>query len=100
MAFILLTFFGALGGPNYIRGFYSIRNRRAFRQGFTITVFIVVVLEICIVLLGLYGRIIFPEIDTADNVVYYMIQSLLHPYWQVSHWPGYRPPLCLLWIPC
>ena len=38
-----------------------------------------VVLEICIVLLGLYGRIIFPEIDTADNVVYYMIQSLLPP---------------------
>lgn len=79
LAFILLTFFGALGGPNYIRGFYSIRNRRAFRQGFTITVSIVVVLEICIVLLGLYGRIIFPEIDTADNVVYYMIQSLLPP---------------------
>lgn len=79
VAFILLTFFGALGGPNYIRGFYSIRNRRAFRQGFAITVSIVVVLEICIVLLGLYGRIIFPEIDTADNVVYYMIQSLLPP---------------------
>ena len=93
VAFILLTFFGALGGPNYIRGFYSIRNRRAFRQGFTITVSIVVVLEICIVLLGLYGRIIFPEIDTADNVVYYMIQSLLPPHWQVSHWPGYRPPV-------
>lgn len=79
IAFILLTFFGALGAPNYIRGFYSIRNQKAFRQGFTTTISIVVVLEICIVLLGLYGRIIFPEIDTADNVIYYMSQSLLPP---------------------
>lgn len=79
IAVLMNNFFGALGAPNYIKGFYSIRNRRAFRQGFTITVSIVVVLEICIVLLGLYGRIIFPEIDTADNVVYYMIQSLLPP---------------------
>lgn len=79
-AFILLTFFGALGAPNYIRGFYSIQNKKAFRQGFTTTIAIVVVLEVCIVLLGLYGRIIFPEIDTADNVVYYMIQSLLPPF--------------------
>ena len=66
VAFILLTFFGALGGPNYIRGFYSIRNRRAFRQGFTITVFIVVVLEICIVLLdctgALFSRKLIPPI--------------------------------------
>lgn len=80
IAFILLTFFGALGAPNYIRGFYSMRNNQAFRQGFTITISIVVVLEVGIVLLGLFGRVIFPELDTADNIVYYMIQSLLPPF--------------------
>lgn len=78
-AFVLLTFFGALGAPNYIRGFYSIRGKKAYRQGFTIVISIVVFLEVIIVLLGLYGRVIFPDIDFADNVIYYMIEILLSP---------------------
>lgn len=79
-AFLLLTFFGALGAPNYIRGFYSMRNSGAFRRGFTITISVVVFLEVFIVLLGLYGRVLFPEIDSPDNVVYYMIELLLTPF--------------------
>lgn len=80
ISFILLNFFGALGAPNYIRGFYSMRDNKAYKQGFTITITVLVVLEIIMALLGVYGKIVFPQIDSPDNIIYYMIESLLPPF--------------------
>lgn len=82
MAFIALlmqNFFGALGAPNYIKGFYSLKSVRAQKQGFMIVMSIVCFIEICIVTIGFCGRVIFPTLDNVDNIVFMMIDKLLHP---------------------
>lgn len=79
IAFVLLSFFGAFGSPNCIRAFYSMRDGRAYRQGLSITMSIVVLLEIIIVMIGIYGKVFFPELDSADNIVYYLIETIRSP---------------------
>ncbi len=78
-SFLMLNFFGALGAPNYIRGFYTIKNKRELKRGFTIIISIVVVIEVVIVLFGLYGRVLFPELDDPDMLMLTMIKNLLNP---------------------
>src|SRR5699024_11448720 len=56
VAFIMLNFFGALGAPYFVIRFFSIRSAKSLRSGFITVVTIVAVLEIVIVLLGLYAR--------------------------------------------
>ncbi len=79
IAFVLLTFFGGFGAPNYIRGFYAMKNVKAFKRGFTIIISVVVFLEVIIVLLGLYGGVLFPNLDDPDLTVFNMIETLLSP---------------------
>jgi sodium/pantothenate symporter len=80
LAFLMLTFFGALGAPNYIRGFYALKSGKALKQGFVIIITIVCVLEVVIVLLGLYGRVLFPELKDSDMTVLTMMKQLLPPF--------------------
>ena len=79
LSFLMLNFFGALGAPNYIRGFYTIKSGKELKRGFTIIVSIVVVIEVLIVLYGLYGRVLFPDLNDPDMLMLTMIKHLLHP---------------------
>ena len=79
VAVLMNNFFGALGAPNYIKGFYSLKGAREQRRGFTIIMSIVCVIEICIVTIGFCGRVLFPNLDSPDNTVFMMIDTLVHP---------------------
>ncbi len=80
IAFLMLTFFGALGAPNYIRGFYALKGGKALKRGFTIIITIVCLLEVAIILLGLYGRVLFPDLKDTDMTVLTMMKQLLPPF--------------------
>lgn len=79
VAVLMNNFFGALGAPNYIKGFYSIKSTKEQKRGFTIIMAIVCVIEICIVTTGFCGRVLFPNLDSPDNTVFMMIDTLVHP---------------------
>lgn len=79
IAVLMNNFFGALGAPNYIKGFYSLKGAKEQKRGFTIIMTIVCVIEICIVTIGFCGRVLFPELDSPDNTVFMMIDNLVHP---------------------
>lgn len=79
IAVLMNNFFGALGAPNYIKGFYSLKGPKEQKRGFTIIMTIVCVIEVCIVTIGLCGRVLFPNLDSPDNTVFMMIDTLVHP---------------------
>ena len=60
IAVLMNNFFGALGAPNYIMS-------------------IVCVIEICIIVIGLCGKVLFPDLASPDQTVFMMIDSLLPP---------------------
>ncbi|WP_308752111.1 sodium/proline symporter [uncultured Anaerotruncus sp.] len=79
IALLMQNFFGALGAPNYIKGFYSLKSGREQKRGFTIIISIVCVIEVCIIVIGLCGRVLFPDLAAADETVFHMIDTLLPP---------------------
>lgn len=79
IALLMQNFFGALGAPNYIKGFYSLKDIKEQKQGFMTVMTIVCFIEICIVTIGFCGKVIFPDLDNPDNTVFMMIDKLLNP---------------------
>ncbi|MBQ1770493.1 MAG: sodium/solute symporter [Clostridia bacterium] len=79
IAVLMNNFFGALGAPNYIKGFYSLKGAKEQKRGFTIIMTIVCIIEVCIVVIGFCGRVLFPDLDSPDNTVFMMIEKLVHP---------------------
>lgn len=73
------NFFGALGAPNYIKGFYSLKGPKEQKRGFTMIMSIVCVIEVCIIVIGLCGKVLFPDLASPDQTVFMMIDSLLPP---------------------
>lgn len=79
IAVLMNNFFGALGAPNYIKGFYSLKGPKEQKRGFIIIMSIVCVIEICIIVIGLCGKVLFPDLASPDQTVFMMIDSLLPP---------------------
>ncbi|MGY1837269.1 sodium/solute symporter [Blastococcus sp. SYSU DS0510] len=78
VSFIMLSFFGAFGAPYFIVRFFSVRNGRSLRHGFLLVMSLVAVLEIVIVLIGLYARSLFPELtEEPDSTFLVMTEELL-----------------------
>ena len=78
IAFIMLNFCGAFGAPYFLVRFFSVKSARSLRSGFVLTVTLVVVLEVIIVLIGLYGRALFPHlVDDPDSTFFVMTDELL-----------------------
>lgn len=73
------NFFGALGAPNYIKGFYSLKGPKEQKRGFTMIMSIVCVIEVCIIVIGLCGKVLFPDLASPDQTVFMIIDSLLPP---------------------
>lgn len=79
IAVLMNNFFGALGAPNYIKGFYSLKGPKEQKRGFTMIMSIVCVIEVCIIVIGLCGKVLFPDLASPDQTVFMMIDSLLPP---------------------
>lgn len=78
IAFIMLNFCGAFGAPYFLVRFFSVSNARSLRRGFLLTISLVVLLEVVIVLIGLYGRALFPEAaEKPDTTFFIMAEELL-----------------------
>ncbi|NLZ66338.1 MAG: sodium/solute symporter [Clostridiaceae bacterium] len=74
---LMNNFFGALGAPNYIKGFYSLKSPKEQKRGYLIVMAIVCTIELAIVVIGLCGRVIFPNLESPDHNVFNMIDKLL-----------------------
>ena len=79
IAVLMNNFFGALGAPNYIKGFYSLKGPKEQKRGFTMIMSIVCVIEVCIIVIGLCGKVLFPNLASPDHTVFMMIDTLLPP---------------------
>jgi sodium/pantothenate symporter len=78
VAFIMMNFFGAFGAPYFLVRFFSVRNARSLRSGFMLVMALVCALEIVVVLLGLYGRALFPGLtEDPDSTFLVMTEELL-----------------------
>jgi SSS family transporter len=79
VAFIMLNFFGALGAPYFLVRFFSVKNAKSLRSGFTLVMCLVVALEVVIVLLGLYARALFPELTKNPDSTFLVLTEELLP---------------------
>ncbi|GAB3363520.1 sodium:solute symporter family transporter [Modestobacter lapidis] len=78
ISFIMLNFFGAFGAPYFIVRFFSVRNARSLRSGFVLVMSLVAIMEIVVVLIGLYARALFPQLtEDPDSTFLVMAEELL-----------------------
>lgn len=78
IAFILLNFCGAFGAPYFLVRFFSVKSAKSLRNGYITVVSMVVILEVVIVMIGLYARGLFPElVNDPDSTFMVMTEELL-----------------------
>lgn len=74
--FCLLSFFGGMGSPMYLKRFYAINSIQSIKKGTKIAVCGVVFITLVQLVLGIGGRVMYPDI-AADQVAITMMQNHL-----------------------
>ncbi len=74
--FCLLSFFGGMGSPMYLKRFYAIKGLKSIKQGTKIAVCGVIFITVVQLILGIGGRVMYPDI-AADQIAITMMQNHL-----------------------